>query len=557
MKMTTKCSVLWHFLKRSALALVVVGAPLAHATTVWTGPLTNYVQSQPYTPSDPKSEDQLTALVVLTRDSTLGLYNVVTQTSYGGQGEGSGTPDGSPSDTEWAIGSISDYATLSYGSWDDMLHGLDGVGQQAVLHLITDDIYISIEFTAWGSHGAGGFAYTRSTPAASSPAVPTVTATIYEVAAGSSFAYTITLQNTGTNALNSFWYGWTTSGDNLPSAPSSAANSLGWSNDLSGNSIKWTNSSGTALAPGDSATFTFDSSSSPSAITTAPSGESVAYVGAIDFTESTAGDSTAPFSPTLVNPPTPIVSITNPASGSVFAAPATVALGVSASVTGGTVTNVAYFTNGILAGSSTVAPFSLTLQNVHVASYALTAVATAAGVSATSAVVNISVVPPPSVSITNPAGGAVFAAPANVHIGARASVVMGSVTNVSFFSGSTLLGSATVAPFSLNANNLSANSYALTAVATAAGLSTTSAVVNISVVNPVAISNSAPMVANNQFTFSYAANPGLTYMVQKSSNLVNWVSLSTNVASSSPVQVTDAFVPTNSQYYRVGLAPNP
>jgi hypothetical protein len=65
------------------------------------------------------------------------------------------------------------------------------------------------------------------------------------------------------------------------------------------------------------------------------------------------------------------------------------------------------------------------------------------------------------------------------------------------------------------------------------------------------------MLANNQFTFSYNANPGLTYVVQKSSNLVNWVSLSTNVASSSPVQVTDAFVPANSQYYRVGLAPNP
>jgi hypothetical protein len=78
------------------------------------------------------------------------------------------------------------------------------------------------------------------------------TATISGGAAGSSFDYTRTLENTGTNALNSFWFGWTTSGDNLPSAPSSSANSLAWSNDLSGNSIKWTNSSGTALAPGAS-----------------------------------------------------------------------------------------------------------------------------------------------------------------------------------------------------------------------------------------------------------------------------------------------------------------
>jgi hypothetical protein len=137
------------------------------------------------------------------------------------------------------------------------------------------------------------------------PAVPSATATISGVAAGSSYNYTITLQNTGTNALNSFWYGWTTSGNNLPSDPTSASNSLGWANTLDGNSIQWVNSSGTALAPGASATFTFVSSSSPTAITNAPSGESVAYVGGIDFSQDTAGDSTAIFSPTLVTAPAP------------------------------------------------------------------------------------------------------------------------------------------------------------------------------------------------------------------------------------------------------------
>jgi hypothetical protein len=141
------------------------------------------------------------------------------------------------------------------------------------------------------------------------------TATISAVAAGSSYDYTITLQNTGTNALNSFWYGWTTSGNNLPSDPSSAANSLGWGNTLDGNSIKWVNSSGTALAPGASATFTFVSSSSPSAITASPSGESVAYVGRIDFSQGTAGDSTAVFSPTLVTLPPAVPTVTATISG--------------------------------------------------------------------------------------------------------------------------------------------------------------------------------------------------------------------------------------------------
>ena len=132
------------------------------------------------------------------------------------------------------------------------------------------------------------------------------TATISDVAAGGgNFDYTITLKNTGSISLNALWYGWTITGNNLPSDPTSAANSLGWANDLSGNSIMWANSSGTALAPGQSGTFTFVSTSSPSAITKSPSGESVAYVGVIDATQGKAGDSTAEFSPTLVATPEP------------------------------------------------------------------------------------------------------------------------------------------------------------------------------------------------------------------------------------------------------------
>jgi hypothetical protein len=148
----------------------------------------------------------------------------------------------------------------------------------------------------------------------------TVAATIYGVPDGASYDYTITLTNTSSVALNSFWYGWTTSGDNLPSAPASAGNSVSWGNGISGNSIKWTNSTGTALAPGASATFTFVSSDTPSAITTAPSGESVVYVGAIDFSQGTAGDSSQEFSPTLVSAPVsnspPVLAVAADITGS-------------------------------------------------------------------------------------------------------------------------------------------------------------------------------------------------------------------------------------------------
>jgi hypothetical protein len=164
---------------------------------------------------------------------------------------------------------------------------------------------------------------------------------------------------------------------------------------------------------------------------------------------------------------------------------------------------------------------------------------------------------PPSVTITNPPGGAVFAAPANVKIAANATVSGGSVTNVAFFGNSSnLLGSAKTAPFSITASNLAAGGYALTAVATAAGSSATSSVVQISVVSPVDVVLSGAAVVGGQFTFDYTVNPGLTYALQKSSNLVDWQS-STNTPVASPVHVSDPVAPDDWRFYRVQRLPNP
>jgi len=132
------------------------------------------------------------------------------------------------------------------------------------------------------------------------------TATISGVAeAGGTYDYTITLLNTGSGNLNSFWYAWTQSGNNLAVDPTTPGNSLGWANNLDANSIQWVNSSGTALAPGQSGAFSFVSTTDPIAITTAPSGESVAYVNGIDFSQGSAGHSTAVFSPVLEETPEP------------------------------------------------------------------------------------------------------------------------------------------------------------------------------------------------------------------------------------------------------------
>ena len=116
-----------------------------------------------------------------------------------------------------------------------------------------------------------------------------------------------------------------------------------------------------------------------------------------------SGDRSFSYTRSTPAPPTPTISITNPASGAMFAAPANVNIAASVAVSSGTVTNVQFFTNGVVLGAVLTAPFSLTANNLGAGAYALSAVATAAGISVTSTVVNIIVVSPPTVSITNPA----------------------------------------------------------------------------------------------------------------------------------------------------------
>lgn len=88
----------------------------------------------------------------------------------------------------------------------------------------------------------------------------------------------------------------------------------------------------------------------------------------------------------------------------------------------------------------------------------------------------------PSVSITSPISGAVFGSPATITIGANAADVDGTVANVEFYNGTTLLGSDNTAPYSFIWSSVPVGSYSLTAKAyDNAGASTTSSAVTVSV----------------------------------------------------------------------------
>jgi len=168
------------------------------------------------------------------------------------------------------------------------------------------------------------------------------------------------------------------------------------------------------------------------------------------------------------------------------------------------------------------------------------------------------VVPPPTptISITSPAANSVFAAPAKVKVTVNANVSSGTITNVAVFSNSVALGSSQNGPFNITTTPLSAGSYPLTAVATAAGVSGTSAVVNISVVTPVNTALSSAAATNNQFSFKYTVNSGLRYDVESSTDLFHWTPLLTNIPGSSPATFSTNINGSKS-FYRVGRLPNP
>jgi hypothetical protein len=73
---------------------------------------------------------------------------------------------------------------------------------------------------------------------------------------------------------------------------------------------------------------------------------------------------------------------------------------------------------------------------------------------------------PPTVSITSPLTGASFLAPASITIDVSASDSDGTVTQVDFYQGTTLLGSSTTAPYQFTWNSVAAGTYDLTAKAT-------------------------------------------------------------------------------------------
>ena len=175
----------------------------------------------------------------------------------------------------------------------------------------------------------------------------------------------------------------------------------------------------------------------------------------------------------------PTVTLTQPASGATFTAPATVNLTANAADSDGSITKVEFFTGATRLGEDTTAPYSYTWSGVTAGTYTVTARATdQLGFTTTSAPVTITVKAttntPPTAAITAPADGAVFAWKPTVTVSASASDADGSVAKVEFRDGTAVLGQDATAPYSYTWRNVPSGTHVLTVVATDnAGAATT------------------------------------------------------------------------------------
>jgi len=219
----------------------------------------------------------------------------------------------------------------------------------------------------------------------------------------------------------------------------------------------------------------------------------------------------APVSITVTTAPPPStasVRITAPTANAVFLNQGTISL--AAEALGSGITKVEFYRNGTMIGTSYRAPFQLQWTYVPTGTYALTARSyNASGVVATSAPVDIRVTQPPAVRLTSPTAG-VQALGSPITVTATASDTDGTIARVEFYSGTTLLGQSTAAPYSYRWTGATSGAYALTARAyDNLGASTTSAAVAVTVNAPPVVQILQPSAASsypNQGTVTLEAS---------------------------------------------------
>jgi len=231
----------------------------------------------------------------------------------------------------------------------------------------------------------------------------------------------------------------------------------------------------------------------------------------------------------------PAVTLTAPADGSTHPASLPLALAADALDADGVVVRVDFYAGTVKVGEAFAPPFTASWTGMAPGDYVLTAQATDdSGTTTTSAPRLVHVNPSPVVSLTAPAGGTVFVAPAAVALAATASDD-GGVAAVEFYQGSTLLGTDTVSPYTFNWTNVPAGRYVLTARAIDnLGGSTLSAPVTVDVVTVLAAAADS-YVRDGSANSNFGSATAVEARVATSGNN-RWTYLRFNIGGLSTIQ---------------------
>lgn len=127
------------------------------SSIIWSGSLVTFEKADGADPAAEANQDRLTSNVWITRGNNGGqIYNIAK--------ENTSDKDDSPIGTEWAIGTLDQVESLSFNKFRVAVgNPKDVVGKDLVMHLIEDDVYLSVKFSSWSTGQKGGFAYSRST----------------------------------------------------------------------------------------------------------------------------------------------------------------------------------------------------------------------------------------------------------------------------------------------------------------------------------------------------------------------------------------------------------
>ena len=127
------------------------------SSIVWDGPVIYFEKEDEADFLDKINQDSISKNVKITRGNDGGqIFNIAK--------ENRSDKYKSPIGTEWAIGTLDQIDSLIFESFRIAVKPQYVVGKKLIMHLIEDDIYLSVEFKSWSKGKKGGFSYNRSSP---------------------------------------------------------------------------------------------------------------------------------------------------------------------------------------------------------------------------------------------------------------------------------------------------------------------------------------------------------------------------------------------------------